>query len=274
MSSWLKSCRVLLCAAFFVLSPPSLSDCSQRSYQKLSGTMESGVMHFYSKTSDYQVEYSGVDDSLKVLKNGSQHSCEFEIGIVKSVYLADKESLVLIEGRSANSRFIQMLNIEDCSEVGSSLALTKGLSLVPHDDCDLVLACSKSEAPDECVAGLRKLVSGFAKEIEQGDASRAHLAATLVQYTDGEVAAELLASLSYLLPDQREVLAEVMAKNPHLYRWTRTIVDPVPDLREIDDRCEFFSEILSSTGDVSQSGEDGKIDHWAKESYQLYQCGQ
>lgn len=150
----------------------------------------------------------------------------------------------------------------------------KLLAPVSPDECDLMVACSGTERPDECSSGIRQLVGSAADNIGEGDVGWANLAASLVQYTDGEITAELLAGLSYLLPERPDALTEVIAQNPHIKQWTRSIVDPAPDLREIEDRCTYFANIASSISDSNQTDVGDDIAQWASESYDVYRCDQ
>lgn len=169
---------------------------------------------------------------------------------------------------------LSVLGLEGEARCSSSSAkqLNNLLSRVPPDDCNVMAACSASEAGAQCTQGIRKLLERAADKIGGGDVSWAHLSASLVQYTDGEATAELLTALSYLLPERPDVLSDVIDQNPHIKRWTRSIVDPVPDLRDIDDRCAYFSDIASSISGSHPSDTDEEIVHWATESYELYQC--
>lgn len=141
MNYWKNLLKILLIITVFFSPHSAIADCSQCGYQRLSDTRESEGMRFDSKTSDYRIQYNGKSDSLKTLSMDN-NSCEFEIGVVVEVYLADKEPLALVMGRSANSHFAQMLNIETCTEVGESIALSqnaefngKQLTVPPSCEC-------------------------------------------------------------------------------------------------------------------------------------------
>lgn len=114
-----------LAFSVFALFPLSaLSDCTHCEYRQLSSTFENGNKVFESTGLGYQAQYNPTEDVFSV-SNQQGVPCQIDIGIVINAYAADLRPLMILEGQSGNSRFIQLVDLENCSEEGQSMAITE-----------------------------------------------------------------------------------------------------------------------------------------------------
>ncbi|GAA5525246.1 hypothetical protein Maes01_01811 [Microbulbifer aestuariivivens] len=155
--------------------------------------------------------------------------------------------------------------------------LTKKLSSYSCGDCNLIAVCELWESPEKCSTGIRKAIEFSKNKVFDSSEAWVLFLAELLKFTDGEVSEELLVSFSYLLPENAELLVTILDSHEYLRRWTRSIVDPNPELKDMswEVRCRYFDGIiskLSEKDDVFLSGSKAEVVRWASESSKLYSC--
>jgi hypothetical protein len=155
--------------------------------------------------------------------------------------------------------------------------LTKKLLSYSCGDCNVIAVCELWESPEKCLTGIRKAINFSKNKVSDSSEAWVLFLAELLKFTDGEVSEELLVSFSYLLPENADLLVTVLDSHEYLRRWTRSIVDPNPELKEMsmEARCSYFNEIiskLSEPDDVVLSDSKAEIVRWASESSKLYSC--
>lgn len=155
--------------------------------------------------------------------------------------------------------------------------LTKKLSTCSYGSCNLIIACELRSSPEKCLIGMRKAINLATNKISTSGETWALFLAELIKFTDGENTEKLLSSLSYLLPDNIELLANIIDTHEYLRRWTSSIVDPNLELRNMsmEALCGYFNEIVlkySKQEGVAVSARKAEIVSWALEISKEYNC--
>lgn len=108
---------LLLC----LLSIQTLAGCENCSYKKLDAETQSDTAIFIKRNIPYTFRYDNQSEFFYVIENQSTTQCEFNLGVIDSVFISSKNTVAMIKIASAGTDKLQFIDLATCTLSGDSI---------------------------------------------------------------------------------------------------------------------------------------------------------